>query len=419
MSLVLIAAFSSSCAKQSATTEDETINNFSETTPTADTEIAAAQNLIEKNPKMADGYNKLALIYIRRARETGDFSLNSKAETAVDRALEIKPVNYDAQRIKSSLLLTFHRFQEALDFGAQLQKSHPQDAIVYGVLADANVELGNYDEAVNAVQQMVDLRPNMESYARVSHVRSLHGDADGAIEAMKMAARIADPMNKEVQAWCLYRLGNEYFNVGRFEEAEKTFDEALQIFPNYHFALAGKGKTRAAAGDYENAVKFYAAAREKIPLTQTVIELGNLYTKLGRIEEAKKQYELAEFIEKDSGNIDRRALALLWADRDTKLDEALQIAAAEREKRKDIYSADVYAWALYKKGRFQEAKNTIAEAMRLKTKDARLFYHAGMIEKDSGNKKAAIDYLKKALELNPAFDILQAEKAKTALQELN
>lgn len=405
------------CIKQEAS-KAENVEDLL-TTSSSDTEISAAQEVIKNLPDGAIGYNNLAIIYIRRARETGDFSLNSKAEAAVKRALELKPDNYDAQKIHTSLLLTFHRFEEGLEAGKKLQKEHPQDAFVYGVLTDANVELGNYEEAVDAVQKMVDLRPNMESYSRVSYVRSLHGDSDGAIEAMSLAARIADPNNKEVQAWCLTHLGDEYLKVGRFADAEKQYDSALTIFPNYHIALAGKGKARASFGDYENAVKFYTQAQERVPLTLTAIALGDIYTKTGKPEEAKKQYDLAEFIEQKLGNIDQRNLAMMWADQEIKLDEALQIATAEHEKRKDIFTADIYAWCLYKKGKFQEAQKAINEAMRLKTKDARFFYHAGMIEKGLDNKKAAADYLKKALELNPAFDVLQAEKAQTALKEIS
>jgi len=405
------------CVKQDAS-KAESAASSSAVTLTGDAEIDAAQKVIEKMPNAANGYNILAIIYIRRARETGDFSLNSKAQTAIDRALELEPDNSGTKKLQASLLLTFHRFQEALEAGTQLQKAYPQDAFIYGVLTDANVELGNYKEAADAVQQMVDLRPTMESYARVSYIRSHYGDSEGAIDAMKMAARIADPKNKEAQAWCLVHLGNEYFKVGRYEEAGKVYDEALQVFPNYHLALTGKGNARAAAGDYENAAKFLMQSQERVPLTQTVIALGDVYSKIGKAEEARKQYDLAEFIEQKLGNIDQRTLALLWADHDTKLDEARQIAAAEHEKRKDIYTADIYAWTLYKKGQFEEAKKIITEAMRLKTKDARIFYHAGMIEKGLGNKKAAVEYLQKAMQLNPSFDILQAEAAKSALQEL-
>lgn len=391
--------------------------NLAATSPT-NRQIEEAQKLIDKNPNVPNGYNSLTVAYIHSARETGDFSLNSKAETAVGRALELEPENLTAQKLKTSLMLTFHRFAEALEAATRLQAKSPQDAFIYGVLTDANVELGNYKEAIDAAQKMVDLRPNMESYARVSYVRSLHGDPKGAIEAMQMAAKIADPIEKEPQAWCLVHLGDEFFKIGNYAEAEKQYDTALNVFPNYHFALAGKGRARVAQNDFESAVKFLTESNNRVPNVENVILLGDVYTKTGKSDEANKQYELAQFIEQKFGNIDQRRLALLWTDRDTKLDEALEIAKREHETRKDIFTADIYAWCLYKKGQFQEAKSAITEAMRLKTKDARIFYHAGMIEKSLGNTKEAKRLLQAALQTNPFFDILQSDNAKSALQEI-
>ncbi len=417
LSLLLVIAFSTtSCINEEISQAESVENKVMATAETA--EIRNAQEVIEKMPDAALGFNKLAVAYIRRARETGDFSLNHKADSAVNRALEIDADNFEANKIKSSLLLTLHRFAEALALGKSLQEKHPTDSFFYGVLTDANVELGNYDEALKNVQEMVDLRPDMASYSRVSHVRSLYGDSAGAIEAMTTAARIADPMDKEAQAWCLVRLGEEFFKIGSYDKAEKQFDDALKIFPNYYLALAAKGKTRAANGDFENAVKFYKTAQDRVPLTETVIQLGNIYAKTGDTERAAKQYELAEILEKSAGNEDQRRLALLWADRNQNRDEALAIARKEYETRRDIYAADILAWCLYKKGDFAEAQKIIKEAMRLKTKDAQIFYHAGMIEMELGNKKAAKEFLQKALELSPNFDILEAEKAKTALADI-
>lgn len=419
LSLAIGILANSACVEQKSTVAIASPNSVTEeTSVSTNPRIQKAQALIEKMPDSPRGYNSLAVAYIKSARETGDFSLNSKAETAINHALEVEPENLDARKLRASLHLTFHRFQEGLEAGLELQKTNPNDPFIYGVLTDANMELGNYKEAAEAAQKMVDLRPNMESYARVSYVRTHYGDSEGAIQAMSLAARIADPMDKEAQAWCLNYLGNEYFKVGRFEEAEKQYDTALQIFPNYHLALVGKGHARAAAGDYENAVKFLTQSQDRVPLTETVILLGDLYKKTGNADKAQEQYKLAEFIEQKLGNTDMRRLALLWADQNVKLDEALAIAEREHATRKDIFTADIYAWCLYKKGNFQEAKNIITEAMRLKTKDARIFYHAGMIEKGLGNKKAAADYLLKALQTNPSFDVLQAENAKAALQEL-
>jgi tetratricopeptide (TPR) repeat protein len=391
----------------------------SQTTESKDEETGAALTLIGKAPDSPTGYTQLAAIYIKRARAGGDFSLNSKAAAAVDKALEIAPADVGARKLKASLFLTFHRFAEALEAGKKLQAEFPADAFVYGVLTDANVELGNYEQAVEAAQKMVDLKPNSNSFARVAHLRSLYGDHVGAVEMFKTAARTADPADKEAQSWCLVRLGDELWKNGKYTEAEKVYDEALQIFPQFYLALAARGRARAALNDFEAAIKFLTDANLRVPNVETAILLGDIYTLQGNAEKAGQQYDLAEVIERKIGvNNDQKRLALLWADHDRKLDEALAITRREYEQRKDIFTADALAWTLYKKGHLTDAKKAISAALNPKTNDARIFYHAGMIEKDSGNRAEAEKWLETALKINPMFDLLQAETARKALAEL-
>lgn len=406
-----------SCGNQSAAGVGS--KSEPEITASADAEIVAAQKAIEKTPDSPAGYSQLAAVYIKRARETGDFGLNKTAENAVNRALEINPNDENANLIKASLHLTFHRFREALVFAEDLQKKYPKQAFVYGVLTDANVELGNYPAAVEAAQTMVDLKPNAASYARVAHLRSLHGDTDGAIEMFTTAARSTNPMDKEAQSWNLVQIGEELWKIGKYDEAEKAFDEALANFPNYHYALAGKGRVRAAKNDFDNAVKFLTEANNRVPDVQNAIWLGDVYRKQGNEEKAKQQYAFVEIIEQKLGTAgEQRQLALFWADRGEKPDEALTIARREYDLRKDIYTADTLAWVLYKNNQLDEAKKMSAEAMRLKTKDARIMYHAGIIESALGSKTEAKRLLDAALKLNPAFDLAQAEAARNMLQQL-
>jgi tetratricopeptide (TPR) repeat protein len=414
-SIFLLSACSQSTATNPPIINSEPIEKSNSTNPN----LEAAQKLIEKSPNEPKGYTQLAVAYIKQARETGDFSLNSKAETAVEKALQIDEKDVTARKLKASLHLTFHRFAEALEAGKNLNTEFPNDDFVYGILTDANVELGNYKEAVEAGQKMVDLKPNMSSYARVAHLRSLHGDHNGAVEMFKLAARTADPLDKEAQSWCLVQLGDELWKYGKFAEAEKVFDEALQNFPNYHLALTGKGRARASNNDFETAVKLLTEANNRVPNVETTILLGDIYTKQGNSEKAKQQYDLVEIIESKIGvNNDQKRLALLWADHDLKLDEALTITKREFELRKDIFTTDALAWCLYKKGQLTDAKAAIERAMNLKSNDARILYHAGMIEKDLGNGKEAKRLLEQALKLNPRFDLLQSENAKKALSEL-
>ena len=157
-----------------------------------------------------------------------------------------------------------------------------------------------------------------------------------------------------------------------------------------------------------------------MPNVETIILLGDIYKLKGNLDKARQQYDLVEVIEQRLGVAgDQKRLALMWADQDTRIDEALLIAQGELSVRNDIYTADVLAWCLYRKGRYREAKMAIAKAMRLKTKDARILYHAGMIEKELGNRQEAAKLLKSALELNPKFDLIQAETAANALRDLS
>jgi tetratricopeptide (TPR) repeat protein len=403
--------FTLSCGKQNPVVEVQA--------SAADPRIKAAEDMIRLMPDSPKGYNQIAAFYIKQARRTGDFSLNTKAETAINKALELDAADIQARKLAASLQLTFHRFAEALELGTKLREEFPNDAFVYGVLTDANAELGNYDAAVKAVQKMVDLKPNASSYARVAHIRVLYGNTEGAVEAMKTAARTADPQDAEEQSWCLVQLGDEFRKKGKYAEAEKVYSEALSILPDFYLALAGKGKVRAVQGDLESGVKFLTDAQNRVPNVETVIALGDVYLIQGNTEKAKQQYDLVEVIEQRLGGVgDQKRLALMWADQNIKLDEALAIAESEYAARKDIYTADVYAWCLYRKGRFAEAKAAIDSAMRLKTKDARILYHAGMIEKGLGKNREAARLLKAALELDPKFDLIQAVGAQKALKSL-
>jgi tetratricopeptide (TPR) repeat protein len=382
----------------------------------ADRQIGTAQGYIQRSPNDALGYNVLADAYMQKARETGDFSLNAKAEAALTRSFEIAPDDYDAVKLKAKLLLTYHRFSEALDVARRAQSMKPGDHDVYGALTDALVELGDYEGAVRSAQTMVDLRPDTSSYSRVSYLRALHGDTPGAIDAMRAAAEASNP-SPESMAWCRVQLGNELINAARLEEAEREFDRALHYFPDYHLALAAKARARLLAHDTDKAIEFYRRAEERVPLPDYSIALGDIYTRLGRTEEARREYGLVEFVEK-TGAMDgtySRQLALFWADHDMRLDDALAAARRERAARKDIYTCDALAWCLYKKGQLAEAQAAMDEAMRLGTLDPRLFYHAGMIAHALGDQRKAASYLKRALAVNPSFDILQADVARQTL----
>lgn len=372
---------------------------------------------VDSAPRSASAYVQLASAYINAARSTGNYHLNSDARRAVESALRISPNDFEARRLKASLHLTFHEFPEALKLGEQLY-SEAADPFAMGVITDAHTQLGNYPQAVEWAQRMVDAKPNASSYARAALLRALHGDTDGAAELYKLSARTADPADDEARSWALSQLGDLYWRNGRFDEAENAYTEALSLIPNYPIALLGKGRTKAATGDLEPAAELVSGALERSTHTSYAILLGDIKRKQGNDLAAGKLYELADNAEVLGDLHDAHRIALMLADHDGDIDRALAIATADYAEIKDIYAADILSWCLYKKGQYQEARKLSNEALRLGTQDAVLFYHAGMIERALGNRTEARSLLTKALKLNPGFDLVQAEIARDALAKM-
>ena len=233
-------------------------------------------------------------------------------------------------------------------------------------------------------------------------------------------ALIVEPPSRETIAWCRWQLGETAFFVGDYETAERHYRDALVTFPGYYRALASLGRALAARGD-AGAIEQYEHAVSVIPDPAFVAALGDLYKLSGRDKEATAQYQLVEHIarlNKINGMLYNRQLALFYADHDMKADEAYASAAREYEVRRDIYGADAVAWTALKAGKLAEAQSAIKEALRLGTRDAKLFYHAGMIQHRLGDRAQAKDYLERALALNPHFSPLQAEEARRTLAAL-
>lgn len=191
--------------------------------------------------------------------------------------------------------------------------------------------------------------------------------------------------------------------------------------PGYYRALSGLAKVRVAQEKYEEGIVFYKKAIETVPFPEYAAALGDVYTKLARTDEAKKQYDLVEYIayltDLNQHNYNRD-LALFYADRGIKLPESLELAQRELEVRRDVYTQDVLAWSLYKNGKLKEASAVMDKALSMGTQDAMFYFHAGLIHRDLGDVNVARDYLTRALAVNPHFHVVYSDVAIRALQTM-
>jgi tetratricopeptide (TPR) repeat protein len=395
-------------------------DSASRTNASTDKLIQDLQKRLKADPNDWQSYSQLGLAYLQKARETGDPTYYQKTEEALDRALSIQPSDYVSISAKGALALARHDFSASLEWGEKARQLNPDRTYAYGVIADAQVELGRYEEAIATLQTMVDLRPDMSSYSRISYIRELHGDIGGALEMMQLAVDSGTP-NAEGTAWVRTQLANLYFNSGDLERAELEYQLTLQNRPKYVYALAGLGRVRAAQGNWKEAIEYLNQAVAVMPLPEFVILLGDLYQASGRLEQADQQYQLVAAIEtlhRANGVDMDMEIALFHADHDKDLTETLALAREAYANRPSIHGADALAWALYKNGKHEEAQTYVEEALKLGTQDSLKLFHAGMIALELGEKDRAREYLEKALAINPHFSILYAEVAHDTLETL-
>lgn len=349
--------------------------------------VAFAQGRLADSPQDPRLMAALASAYLVRVRETYDPTLYAKASALLDRAGELAPRDPDVAIASGSLALSRHDFAAALRWGLVAQTAAPARPATYGVLTDAYVELGRYDDAVSAAQQMEDLRPDIASYSRISYLRELHGDLDGAIDAMRRAVDAGAPRT-EGTAWCEVQLGNLYLANGDLESADRAYQNALQRVDGYVFALAGQAKVLTARGDLAGAAALDEQASQRLPVPDFVIALADLHARLGDAARVTQDAALVSAMEqlfKANGVRTDVDLALFDADHDLRLSDALAAARAEYAIRPSVTVAMTLAWTEYKTGDLAGASAHAAEALRLGWRDPTAIGRAATIATAAGD----------------------------------
>src|SRR5437867_1452104 len=377
-------------------------------TTSADRAILAAQRSLQRHPYDATAHYRLGDAYIQKARETGDAAYFGRAESALQKSLALASRHSGATRLLAYVLYSVHEFANAAALATKAIELDPTDGHAYGILGDAHLEVGNYEEAEAAYRQMLQRETDLHAWARLAGLKSVRGDPASAIEMLARAVEEgkANRRPRESVAWAQWQLGAEYFAVGNLKGAEASFSAALKTYPSYYRALASLAQVRAAQQRSLDAVDLYLKAIAIIPLPEYAAALGDVYAKIGKTDEAKKQYDLVEYIGQLSAInqvLYNRELAYFYADHDIKLDRGLELARRELEVRGDIYAHDVLAWALLKNGHRDEALQPMDEALKFGTKDAKLYFHAGLIHHRLGNDAKAKEYLERALQTNRHF----------------
>ena len=348
----------------------------------AEKKIEQAQASISKQPKKAEFHSALGLAYTQRARETADTTYYDKALVSVDSALKLYSTQVEARRVQIWALLGKHEFAQALTKAQALNQKMPDDLMTYAMLADAQIELGKYKDAEQSAQWLLDIRPGtVVGLTRAAYLRELFGDWEGAISLMDSAYQRTAPQEVEDRAWLLTQLSHLHLGAGRVVEAEIVANEALKLFPDYHYAIAQLAKVREAQGRTDDAVMLLRRHVAIAPHPENHYYLAKALERAGKTDEARTRYALFEkaaLSESAGWDNANRELIHYWADHG-RADAAVRLARKEISRRQDIQTRASLAWALYRSGKPELACTEMKQALAIGSRDATLVKQAKII----------------------------------------
>ena len=355
-----------------------------------DVRIAKLQATVRAAPLRADGYTLLAGAYLQKVRETGDAGYYQRAGVAVDRALHLAPRDPAALTQRSALELARHDFRAGLADALRARTLAPAINKPFGTLVDALVELGRYRDAGRALQQMVDRRPDLAAYARVSYFRELHGDLDGAVRAMQLAVSAGGEV-PENDAYVRSLLGNLELQRGRVDAGARDFRAALASVAGYVPAQAGLAKVDVARGRLDRAIKRLRSVVARLPLPEHVVALAEAERAAGRMAAARRDIALVRaeqrLLARSGVNTDTET-ALFEADHGSPR-RAVALARRAWAAAPSVRSADALGWALTRAGHPRAALPWAARALHLGSRDPSFLLHAGLAARAAGKHTLA------------------------------
>ncbi|MEY4096094.1 MAG: hypothetical protein RLZZ53_3293 [Acidobacteriota bacterium] len=344
--------------------------------------VAAMTKRLAQHPTDGAAVVALTNALIRLQRVNNDGRAVIAAEEHLRAFLKADPGHYDAPRMLGAVLLSQHRFGDAIAAANAAMAIDPRDAWNYGVAGDGCLELGDYERAFAAFDRMGQLQPGPPAYARTAYALELKGDLEGALDYMQKAADGAAPNDAESQAWHFTQVGDLLFKLRRLPLAHIEYKRAEATFPGHPMAVAGRARIRMADGDVAGARLMLQSQLAKTATPDLASAIGELSLALGDQGVADQYFQMAEQIERGAwGNGLRQpqTMARLLADRPGRAQEAVTLAEEAARSRADILTLDTLAWAYYKSGRVAEAQAASARALRTGSRDARIRCHAEVI----------------------------------------
>jgi tetratricopeptide (TPR) repeat protein len=385
-------------------------------------DLAFFQARVARDSLSARDFAELSRLFLQRARAGGGDGDFRRAEGHARHSLRLRTGrNAEAFQVLASSLMGQHRFQEARSVAEGLLALDSSSVSARATLGEIQLELGAYDQARRTFGMLFTRRNDLSvapRYARWEELRGRPAEARRLLREARHEASGRHGMPAAHIAWFHWRLGDLALRHGQLREAERELRAGLLKVPEDHRLLEALARVAAARGHWSEAIEY---GERTIARTLDPAALGLLYQAYaasGDSVKAEEYYRAMSVSVLGQQDTFHRLWGLLLLDRGGEVPTVLARAEREIEVRRDVYGWDLLAWALYRSGRVAEAHEKMQQALALGTRDASLYYHAGIIEAALGRRAGSRRHLEAALATNPHWHPCQPAEAKRVLARL-
>ena len=386
---------------------------------TVRSDLAGAIAALAGDPSNPALQTRLGVAYLTEGRRTADPTLFARADELIGRSRAADPSDVSTLVAAGLLALARHDFPGALALASEAKALAPLAVDPLGVEVDALVELGRYEEASAAVDEMVRRRPDVASLSRASYVLELTGRHDDAVEAMQQAVAAA-PERSADRAYVLALLGDLQLARGRLDAAASSYRRSLADAPRNGAAELGQVRVLAARGELARATDLVAALTERLPLPDAVAVHADLLAATGDADAATRQHELVRAIEALNASAGGVAVDLELARFEAALvgrpggdaARALDLATRAHVARPTVFADDAMAWALRRAGRPAEALPFAEAGVRTGIQDATIWWHLAAVQADLGRDDEARASLATSRSIGGPLPLLEQPEAR-------
>jgi tetratricopeptide (TPR) repeat protein len=394
--------------KKTKAQRDEERRTFEAELRILDREREGFEKLLAKTPTNRLNHERVASIFMQRARLSGSYEDYAKAEAAIERAFDPTPGG-TTYMVRAKLHYTLHRLPEArVDFEAAkpLTMKSP-DAVASIEAFEANLALQAGDDAKASTHFDASLEAKRTT-ANLSSVAVYHwktGDFEKAEELFREALKGYHAKAMEPRAWIHLNLGLLDLDRGRYDDALAHYREAESFLKGYwlideHIAeiLTLQGKVDEAKTLYLDIIGRTNNPEFMDAMAGIAFEAGEEDKGREWVAKARKRYE--EQMEKYPEAAYGHALGhYIEFGEDPAF--VLELAQKNYDLRPNLEAAIMLAQAHLKAGDAKAAERALGKTLKSKFKSAELYAVAAEIQQSLGREKKAKGLIAQAQAIDP------------------